>query len=163
MNLPLFAPSLDLLIEWERQHGLLSERIYWRRAPRPAAYPNTTELPPNSRSDAAALRHWLALCDFYHFPHITYFESWDDLVRKLRAADLAAISARMAAANSRLLAELRDTWRRLVGRMFKGAAPGARRVPVEYESAMRSLYGRVPSSAEPSCARQSRPELGEWG
>lgn len=163
MNLPLFAPSLELLVAWERDHGLLSERIYWRRAPRPTAYHNTTDLSPNTRADAAAVRHWLALCDFYHFPHVTYFESWDDLIRKLRAADLAAISARMAGANVRLLGELRGTWRRLVERMFGGAAPGARRVPADYEAAMRSLYGHVPSAAEPSCARESRPELGEWG
>ena len=83
----------------------------------------------------------------------------------LREADLPAISAAMAAANADMLADLRGTWRKLFLRMFGGQPPGYRRVPTEYASAMRSLYGKgaVPSADEPPCGRESRPEYGEWG
>ena len=163
MNVPMFAPSLELLVQWERRHSLLKERIYWTAAPQPLRLANGTPLSPNTRDDPAALRHWLALCDFYHFPHITYFDSWPDLLAKLRSADLAATSAAMRAANRRLLDELRQQWRRLFLRMFRGAPPGSRAVPSDYDAAMRALYGHVPPSREPSCRRESRPEYGEWG
>ena len=64
----------------------MAERIYWRRAPRPTRYRNTTNLQPNQRRSARALRHWLSLCDFYHFPNVTYFSSWEHLVQLLRGA-----------------------------------------------------------------------------
>ena len=69
----------------------------------------------------------------------------------------------MERANWRMLGNLRATWRRLFLRMFTGQPPGFRHVPSDYDTAMRTLYGKVPSAEEPSCARESRPEHGEWG
>ena len=71
----------------------------------------------------------------------------------------------MKAANAAMLGELRATWRSLFLRMFGGQPPGFRRVPTDYATAMRTLYGKgaVPSSEEPPCRRESRPEFGEWG
>ena len=83
----------------------------------------------------------------------------------LRDADLPAISSAMAASNVKQLADLRQLWRGLFRRMFHGQPPGHRLVPSEYAPAMRALYGKgaVPSTEEPSCRRESRPEYGEWG
>lgn len=39
---------------------------------------------------------------------------------------------------------------------------GHRLVPSNYDAAMQSLYGMVPSVEEPSCLRESRPEHGHW-
>uniref|UniRef100_A0A7S0J5H3 Uncharacterized protein n=1 Tax=Calcidiscus leptoporus TaxID=127549 RepID=A0A7S0J5H3_9EUKA len=163
MNIPIFAPTVALLARWDSERQLLSERIYWTKAPQPNRYPNTTTLSPNTRQQPEALMHWIGLCDWYHFPNITYFSSWSDLLRKLRATRLSAVSAAMMAANKRLLAELRLTWRKLFVRMFHGIEPGSRLVPHDYRKAMRALYGSVPSKREPSCVRESRPEMGEWG
>ena len=165
MNVPLFAPSVDLLLQWELKHHVMSERVYWSGAPRPREYPNTTRLPPNSRTSKPALRHWLALSDLYAFPNVTFFDSWEELVTMLHTADLPALSTAMAQANAAMLSELRGTWRGLLLRMFNGLAPGHRTVPHDYAMAMRALYGKgsVPSAEEPPCHRESRPEFGEWG
>ena len=167
MNVPLFAPSLALLVEWEMAHAVMAERVYWSAAPRPAELKaNDTATPyPNGRKSRKALTYWLALSDVYALPNITYFDSWEHLLVLLRAADLPAISAAMAKANKGMLGDLRATWRRLIARMFGGRPPGARRVPAgTYEDAMRALYGaaHVPPAAEPPCTRESRPEYGEW-
>lgn len=165
MNVPMFAPDLELLIKWEQDDHVMTERIYWQKATRPHRYANTTNLSPNSRARYAALRHWLALCDVYQFPNITYFASVDDLMLKIRSAPLEAISADMARFNARQLEDVRGTWRRIFECMFHGMAPGGRQVPSDYEGALTRLYGPgvVPSAQEPPCARESRPELGEWG
>jgi len=162
MNIPLFAPTVELLVRWERAHGIMNERIYWSRTPRTSRYLNTTHLSPNTRRNKKALLHWLSLCDFYHFPHITYFSSWAELLRKLRSADLAGTSSAMARANARMLDEIRTTWRQMFLRMFNGEPPGSRALPRDYDGAMRALYGAVPSRREPSCERLSQPELGVW-
>jgi len=164
MNVPLFAPSVDLLVRWEMKHAVMAERIYWSNTPRPTPYPNTTRLPPNARTSKPALRHWLGLSDLYAFPNVTLFDSWEHLMQLLLQADLPAISASMAQANAEMLADLRGTWRRLLLQMFNGQPPGHRLVPTDYAPAMRALYGKgaVPSTDEPPCRRESRPEFGEW-
>lgn len=155
MNVPLFAPSVALLTEWEVKHKVMSERIYWSRAPQPAAYPNTTRLSPNTRSSKSALQHWLALSDIYVFPNVTYFDSWEQLLVLLREADLPAISAAMSRANAEMLADLRGTWRKLFMRMFNGHPPGFRTVPSDYATAMRTLYGKGAQAApsDRACGR----------
>lgn len=164
LNIPIFAPSLKLLVKWERDYSVLAERIYWKRAPRPVAYEDVTALSPNTRAKPRALRHWLALCDFYQFPNVTYFDSWEELLGLLRSAPLNDISAAMSRANDRQLTDIRSSWRQVFKRMFRGEPPGARRVPQNYDAAMTSLYGAgVLPGSEPSCQRQSRPEFGEWG
>tara|TARA_B110001452_G_scaffold78343_2_gene63880 strand:+ start:308 stop:1945 length:1638 start_codon:yes stop_codon:yes gene_type:complete len=164
MNVPLFAPSVALLVDWEEQNHVMAERIYWSRAPRPTSYPNTTKLSPNTRKSRAAMEYWLALSDLYAFPNVTYFDSWQQLQVLMREADLPAISAAMKRANAEQLSDLRGLWRRLFMRMFAGQPPGYRRVPTDYAGAMRTLYGKgaVPSMDEPPCRRESRPEHGEW-
>ena len=44
------------------------------------------------------------------------------------------------------------------------AQPPLPQVPSDFDVAMRTLYGEdaVPPLEEPSCARESRPELGQW-
>ena len=95
---------------------------------------------------------------------MTYFDSWQQLQVLMREADLPAISAAMKRANAEQLSDLRGLWRRLFMRMFAGQPPGYRRVPTDFAGAMRTLYGKgaVPSTDEPPCRRESRPEHGEW-
>mmetsp|Transcript_266 Transcript_266/g.747 ORF Transcript_266/g.747 Transcript_266/m.747 type:complete len:165 (-) Transcript_266:51-545(-) len=163
MNIPLFAPSLPLLVSWEQRFSVMAERIYWSSAPRPTTpFPNSTTLNPNTRKSHRAMRHWLALSDIYTFPHVILFDSAEHLVQLLRSTDLEAVSAKMAKSNRRMLRKLRSSWRRLFLRMFEGQPPGHRLVPTNYDDAMLKLYGKVPSAAEPSCARESRPEHGQW-
>mmetsp|Transcript_38290 Transcript_38290/g.89994 ORF Transcript_38290/g.89994 Transcript_38290/m.89994 type:complete len:344 (+) Transcript_38290:849-1880(+) len=68
MGVPLFAPSLKLLVDLEMKEGIMSERIYWKGAPVPASA--IDEASPNTRSDRAAVEKWLRLSDTLVFPHI---------------------------------------------------------------------------------------------
>ena len=68
MGIPIFTPSLALLIKWELHQHVLSERVYWKHTPSPLHRPSTPD--PNSLQDRTALEYWLRLCDPYVYPHI---------------------------------------------------------------------------------------------
>jgi hypothetical protein len=42
---------------------------------------------PNNELNATVVRQWLSFSDFYHWPHVILFDSWEDLAQKLDAAD----------------------------------------------------------------------------
>ena len=62
----------------------------------------------------------------YQWPHVTHFDSWDDLARRLCETDLGAVSVAMAAHNAVVLHDLRRTWGTLLlPRIFAGTRPAA--------------------------------------
>jgi hypothetical protein len=81
---------------------------YWSKTPKPKnpIYPHS----PNDLHSLEAIKFWLAKSDFYMWPHITPFDSWEDLLVKLEAADLNAISALMRAENKRVMTKLKADW-----------------------------------------------------
>lgn len=93
IGIPIFVPSLSLLVEWELAHHVMSERVYWKHTPSPLRSPSTPD--PNSLDDQAAVKHWLQLSDYFVYPHIQYFDSAKDLAAKLASVDMKAISALM--------------------------------------------------------------------
>ena len=80
--------------------------------------------------------YWIQFSDFYQWPHITYFSDMEDLERKLSNADFEEIHKLMMREVRRKQDALRDTW----CRALKGVESG-RKVPSDYSSAIRQLYG----------------------
>ena len=67
LNLPLFAPSLRLLCEWVRHHGVMWERVYGT----PERVPHTAlDAEPGNPNTNASLEYWLGHSDYYVFPHV---------------------------------------------------------------------------------------------
>jgi hypothetical protein len=56
--------------------------------------------------------------DFYTFPHVILFDSWEDLVTKLQTTDLRAVSAAMQEHNAR---QVRVRVRRVLSNRAAGA------------------------------------------
>jgi hypothetical protein len=180
MNVPLFAPSVALLARWEVARHVVAERVYWPGAPLDAKWP-PHPFAPNERRDPAAVAYWLKFCDIYTFPHVLHFDSWEHLLDLLERTDLAAVSARMAAENGRILAALQVQWAGLFKRMFGGGGgggggasaggggaeegsgggiePGGRVIPADFDTAMRAAYGETLSAEEPPCERVVAPEM----
>ena len=122
MGIPMFAPTPELLAQWQLQHTVMNE-LTWdlvfkkpkgRRAPLPQhADDRAAGAPahdPNNQLDADALRYWLGFADFYQWPHVAYFSSWADLLAQLDAADLAATSRKIAEHNVK---QSKLRWKRL--------------------------------------------------
>lgn len=78
---------------------------------------------------------WLQFSDFYQWPHITYFDSSEDLENKLESADFSRISKRMLAKNEQRKMKLLHNWCQATKVIETG-----RRVPDNYEQTIKKLY-----------------------
>ena len=72
---------------------------------------------PNNEKDRDAIRYWIKFADFYQMPHITYFDSVLDLIRKINEityTELQQISDRMKIYNVRAHEVLLSKWRTIL-------------------------------------------------
>lgn len=151
MGIPLFVPSQKLLLEWDEKYDVLSERIYGHvhaddvrddddRAGGLVEDKNhgSARLPdPNIKAN---LRHWIHLCDFYVFPHVQHFDSWEDLLDKLRNVDMQSVSEAMLKYSEKQRLELVQTWKKIIHRTVPRGREGTRVVPSDYDD-WRKSYG----------------------
>lgn len=123
MNMPIFVPSPALLTKWHLNVHILHERTWMSVYEMPQhsstipRHPNSTcslHGDPNDEFSAAAIEEWIKLSDFYTWPHVTTFESWEDLFAKLWMADLSAISRRMEQYNLELKERVEGEWLRIL-------------------------------------------------
>lgn len=152
MAIPMWAPSPDLLATWQLKYRVLSERTWdLVRKKRPTAGSPLPRAPnydsaapdPNNELDRAAIKYWVKYADFYEWPHVQTFNSFDDLVAQLKVADLAAISRLIAAQNARMKRDLVDDWRRIFDKLFNGLPPASREPRTQltdYDAAMSAQY-----------------------
>jgi hypothetical protein len=120
MNIPLVFPSLDLLTKWHYEYGLVSEKTWVQTLT--GAIPSRssingvlTNVPdPNNDLDRISIRYWLNFSDFYQWPHIIYYESTDDLVKKLYTTDFAMISKKMKKYNKQFAENLIQKWKQIL-------------------------------------------------
>lgn len=159
MNIPLFAPSLGLLIQWHMQSTILSEltwnRVYGHPGPSPLppapAYASWPD--PNDDRSIESLRFWLAKSDFYTFPHITTFDSMDDLVQKINDIEHQGlwtnISWNMSEFNKRQAAETDAQVRRMAWKMMSHHQDRREMSHVGFESyreRVTALYPGIPEA-----------------
>jgi hypothetical protein len=117
-GIPIIVPSLALLADWHVKHGLVFQRVwatvFGRESLKSAidGHPASHHglLDPNAEQDAAAIAHWLAFSDFYTLPHVSTFDSFEQLVQLVDRTDWAAVSARMRSANVQQRDRLLDAW-----------------------------------------------------
>ena len=157
MGIPLFVPSKDLLLEWDDKYDVVSERIYGHvereydarsRAYRMQARADGAgkkkderdRLPnPNVKTN---FKHWIHLCDFYVFPHVQYFSSWEDLVGKLQKANMQGISKAMLRYSDEQRPILVEKWRDVMRKIARPSREGARVVPTDFDEAVKELYNQ---------------------
>jgi hypothetical protein len=125
MNIPLFFPSIDLLTDWHYTYRVVTERTWDGLS---GNLKNSSvisgvlasDIPdPNNEFDRNAIRYWLQFSDFYQWPHITYFNSTDDLAMKLINTNLTEVSRNMKIYNSNVTKTLHEQWRQILERINK--------------------------------------------
>jgi len=119
MNIPLFFPSKELLLQWSIDRWVVRERTlpYLVRDPRQFTFPphpSQLHVPsPNDNSDPEAVKYWLQFADYYVLPHITYFNSAEHLaviLQRLTVDELQMISWQMKKFNEHFRKELLMKW-----------------------------------------------------
>jgi hypothetical protein len=87
---------------------------------------------PNSDSDEA-YQYWLQLADFYTWPHVTIFNSFDELFRKLKLLDLNVISEKMSKFNKIKEANMLANWCQILKKQDTNQA----KIPNSYKGALK--------------------------
>lgn len=116
-NIPLFCPSLDLMMSLYKEHktSVLSE-ITWNQTfnlPQGSIISCDSSNDPNMFLDIEIMKNWIAKSDFYNkewMPHIVYFDSFEDLGKKLFSTDLYDVSSSMKRFNEIRKRRIYNLW-----------------------------------------------------
>ena len=150
LNIPLFFPSmkyLQTIKDLGRDRSILAAD-WCGGGPKAIGNIKDSDMKPHPCSthpyspnlqasqDMEAEYYWLQFADFFVWPHITYFDDFEDLERKLDNANFTAIHSLMVKENRRREKVLRHNW----CHVFSGIRTG-RNVPRNYTQAIRDLYG----------------------
>jgi hypothetical protein len=152
MGIPIIAPSARLLAQWQMEYSLVSE-LTWSLAfrtggtrkgvlPRhPSVAAADEPFDPNDEDSVDAVRHWLQHADFYTFPHVILFDSWEELATKLASVDFPAVSTRMLQHVEVLKRELSEVWGGMLQRVASTRASVRPRLEGSYNERMDAIYG----------------------
>jgi hypothetical protein len=137
MQIPLFAPSPALLTRWHLELHMLNERTWMSVLGQPqrssilprhpiwslnSSEPHSVPASdPNNEFDSAAVLEWISLSDFYVWPHIQTFDSWDDLFALLTGSGyrdlLQRMSIKMGEFNVLEEARIKQDWVRILDKI----------------------------------------------
>lgn len=124
MGIPLFMPTLELLIDWQMNKWLMKEWTWsgtFGYRPHQSLlppHPSQRQLPdPNNDVTPSAICYWLKFSDYYHFPHVMYYSSVSDLVRRLQTVtsdELSRISECMMRRNAKDKRQSTEKWTKML-------------------------------------------------
>ena len=175
MNIPLFVPSRELLAQWHMDYNILKERswngVYGnakessdiRRHPSHdvgdvgdvgdgsdggdgSSKGSHMAHDPNNEFSLESVRAWVGLADFYTWPHVTTFDSFEQLFSLLATLDLLDISQKMRRSYNRIEQLTRRTWEEIMQHVDREQSSGGgyRRVgslPRDVNEALWKMYG----------------------
>lgn len=120
MNIPMFAPSPELLASWHIQRNVLGERTWFSALyQQPSSGSNIRRHPdsasslmsdPNNDLNVESVLEWIKLADFYVFPHVTTFTSFDHLMDLLKRTDLNDVARKMEMFNAKQKQYITSKW-----------------------------------------------------
>ena len=130
-SLPIFVPSVKFLAK-----NVLDRRVgntyYCPEMPDIAPHNlSIHKFSPNDDS-AAPLEYWLAYADYYQWPHVTTFDTFEELIDKIKTLDLEAVSEKMKRFNRIKEANMLDNWCRILKHPTSGST-----VPVSFDQALK--------------------------
>ena len=145
LNIPLFMPSMRYFRNvkrtiWHDRSSLgfwfcANQSLNNLMKPHPSSihpYSPNVDVP----EDPEAEFYWLQLADFFYWPHITHFDDFEDLEKKLESANFDRIHHLMVQENKQRREELLHN----LCKVTKMIQPG-RTVPQDYTAAIQQLYG----------------------
>ena len=191
MQIPLFVPSPRMLTRWHLKHRVLSERSWDTVFGRPGSHSVLQQHPgyngsscrigdPNDEFNESSLLSWLSLADFYQWPYVTTFDSWNELFSRLHTLlfkdsgrhGLMNISASMGVFAQQQEAATRRKWADILDRVHRhrhassSSSSSSSSSVLDYESlpedvdrALRASYGYTLSTSD--CSEQIQSDGGD--
>eukprot|EP00977_Amphora_coffeiformis_P010350 scaffold2418_cov175-Amphora_coffeaeformis.AAC.6 len=121
MGIPILVPSPEFLWELHDELDLVAERTWDRviKGQRSTGsvipgHAGTTMPDPNDDKSKEAFLYWAQFGDYYQFPHIVQFSSWEDLKPVVDTTDWAKVSRGMKAHFEVALEETMDEYSSLL-------------------------------------------------
>jgi hypothetical protein len=132
-KIPIFLPSIKLLTEWKNVNDrTIREPFYCNKVADITPANNTIhKFSPNDDIDEA-YSYWLQYADYFQWPFVTTFDSWEDLINKLKTLDLKKISDNMKDFNVIREADLLNNWCKILKTKDKTAT-----IPKSYDEALK--------------------------
>ena len=160
MNIPMFVPTLELLVKWQTQH-LIMDELSWNcvlsscnKSSSISAHPRSPhQLDPNDVLNPAALRYWLKFADFYQWPGMIYFQDWEDLVEKSLNTNLLEVSAIMREHRRNETQKVLKMWQNILRPLpAKSKLPAKRKLDqslerVRWETSIKKNYPTLPAES----------------
>jgi hypothetical protein len=117
-NIPLIFPTREFLLDIYKtnKYNVLKEvswNNYFSQEPR-SRIPCNNRFDPNNYECLDSVSHWLQYADFYDrewMPHISYFNSFDELNNMLNSLDTKTISKNMQEFNKTKKEKVYSMWR----------------------------------------------------
>ena len=137
LGIPLFVPDPSFLYEL----GTMVDRRMrdpWYcgdRAELPSRHPNSTHPYSPEDNDRESFLYWIKFSDFFQWPFITTFSSWEDLISKLDEADLDAIHRNMETENKKRKEKLLREWDHILA-----SIPTDTEIPDSFDSGIKTLW-----------------------
>ena len=123
MGIPVLVPSLEFLWVLHDSFNIMSERTwemvmadFETRPSKSVIFPHSdtsswsTVPDPNNDIEKDAFLHWVKYSDYYQWPHIVQFDSWDDLEKVINTTDWRLVSSKMKEHFDLELREIRKKW-----------------------------------------------------
>jgi len=118
MGIPILVPSPEFLWELHERYTVVTERTwhYVKNLVRPSSSDISGAMSgsvpdPNNDLDKGSFLHWIRYADYYQWPHIVTFDSWDDLGRVIDSTDWKDVSAKMKVYYDDALARTKEDWK----------------------------------------------------
>jgi hypothetical protein len=125
-NIPLFAPTKKFMMElYEKYPNYVLNELSWNKVSNmiPRSIINCDQYnDPNFYNNNQIMSNWISLSDFYNeewMPYITYFDSFDDLIMKLKTADVQEISEKMRIFNIQRKNKIYNFWDKKLKEIIK--------------------------------------------
>ena len=175
MQIPLFVPTPELLAKWHMKHNMLNERTWMGVLGQPQAKSilprhsaldkasfisgSTRSVPlsdPNNEFSYEAVLEWVKLSDFYTWPHIQTFNTWNELFTMLGdTVKLREMSKRMGEFNLREEKEIKAKWTLILEKIQRrkdsrrtnnidsgnSVIGGGSELPVDINDSLQQMYG----------------------
>lgn len=109
-----------MLTSWYVDHNIMWEHQYGKPERLDDVIGEATSWPDPNDADEKSFRFWVKWADWYVWPHIQLFDSWEDLVDKLNhltPAHLEGISRKMKLRNDAQKDQLVANWTKIFNKI----------------------------------------------
>lgn len=122
-GIPLFFPEKEFLLYLYDHDFPVLDQLTWKgvfKQPSKSPIAYKGKFDPNDYDSTEAISYWLQYADFYYpeaLRYVTYFNDFNDLVKKTQSIDTQNLNAQIVAHNKERNASSYESWKKILTRI----------------------------------------------